>query len=900
MITSTSCTRAAALCTLAFGITLCLPQSGRAEEPKKNLNLQEELVKQANWRSIGPANMGGRVADVAVDPKNPYTFYVALATGGLIKTTNNGVTWTPIFEHESVGSVGAVAVVQTDGKTIWVGTGEANGRNSSSWGDGVYKSTDGGQTWKNMGLNETQEIARVVIDPNDANVVYVAATGHLWGPNKERGVYVTRDGGKTWEQSLRVDENTGAIDVTLGAPGSNTVYAAMYQRRRKPWSFEGAGPNAGIYKSTDAGKTWKKLINGLPNGPLGRIGLSVCASKPNTVYAVVEDQQGGGGGPFGSQSRYGGVFRSDDAGETWKRQSGMAPRGFYFSQIRVDPTNPDHVYVLGVGLAISDDGGKTFQTGTSRGTHPDEHAMWIDPKVPDHILMGTDGGIYSTYDRGKTWQHHNNFPEGEFYEVTTDNQVPFWVYGGLQDNDCWAGPVAKDSFRGPANSDWITIGPGGDGFYALADTVNTDLVYSESQNGGLSKWNRRTNQQADLHPAAGEGQAAYRFNWNTPLCLSRYDHSVLYMGGSHLFKYTGEGKEWNAISPDLSKQKGAAITTAGSGAETYGTIVTISESPLKKGLIWCGTDDGNVQFTENEGGSWTDVTHHLPGDVRDFWVTRVEASHFEPARAYVSIDGHRSDNFGPHLFATDDYGQSWRSITGNLPKVGPVQALREDPVNPDLLFVGTEFGAFVSFDRGGHWDKLGSGLPTVAVDDLAIQPRDHALVAATHGRSFYVLDNIAPLEELTSKTRDSKVHLFPIRPGHEWLPAPGGFGAGDGFQAQNPAQGVEIVYWLKDIADTNPAVTITDAQGKVAASLIGERFPGVKRVLWDMRVQQPGAFDPQFGGFGPRRPDRFVKPGVYTVTLTLGKEKQSQSVTVSGASDLSAAPDIPEGTAPPR
>ncbi|HLV80758.1 MAG TPA: hypothetical protein VKT32_10770, partial [Chthonomonadaceae bacterium] len=781
-----------------------------------------------------------------------------------------------------------VAVAPTDSKTVWVGTGEANGRNSSSWGDGVYKSTDGGQTWKNMGLKDSQEIGRIVIDPQDSNLVYVAVAGHLWGPSKDRGVFLTRDGGKTWEHSLAINADTGVIDLALGAPGSKIVYAAAYQRRRTPWGFSGVGPGAALYKSADAGKTWKKLTSGLPSGEMGRIGLSVCAAKPNTVYAVIENPAGGGGSLFSSNSRYGGVFRSDDAGETWKRMSGTAPRGFYFGQIRVDPTDANRVYVLGFELSVSEDGGKTFHN-SSQGVHSDLHALWIDPAHPEHLLLGTDGGVYVSYDRAKTWRALNNFPMGEFYEVSTDNQTPFWVYGGLQDNGSWCSPNSDPNKPGTENADWRFISDG-DGFYAFADPVDIDIVYGESQGGDIERWNRHTNQRTFLHPDAPEGQPGYRFNWNTPLALSHYDHDLLYVGGSHLFTFVKGGKEWYEISPDLSKQNGAHITSGGSGAETYGTIVCLSESPVQRGLIWCGTDDGNVQVTQDGGKTWTDVTNNLPEKVRDFWVTRLEASRYAPSRAYVAIDGHRSEDFAPYIFVTEDFGKTWHSLTGDLPRGGPVQALREDPVNPDLLFAGTEFGAYASFDRGGHWHKLSNGLPTVAVDDLTIQPRDRALVAATHGRSLYVMDDITPLEEMTPKVLASDVHLFPIPAGEEHLGGGDWFSGSAEFHGENAPESVPIVYWLRNLADEAPKITITDSAGKTVTTLTGERYPGLTTVRWDMHS---GSSGPRFRGFeGPPPPGpRFVKPGTYTVTLTVGKEKQTQTVQVSGLPELSAPPE---------
>jgi photosystem II stability/assembly factor-like uncharacterized protein len=856
-----------------------LPAIAHAQEKLEKPDLQKAILAQARWRSIGPATMGGRIADIAVEAKNPYAYYVALATGGLIKTVNDGNTWTPVFDHQSVASVGAVAVAPSDPKIVWVGTGEANGRNSSSWGDGVYKSADGGQTWQHMGLKETAEIGRIVIDPANPNIVYVAAAGRLWGANKERGVFKTTDGGKTWQHSLAIDADTGAIDVALSG---TMVYAAMYQRRRTPWGFTGIGSGAGLYRSADAGKTWQKLANGLPAGPLGRIGIGVSKSKPDTVYAVIESPQGGARGLFDQTSKYGGIFRSTDAGQTWQRMSGAVPRGFYFGQIRVDPANADRIYVLGFDAAVSEDGGKTFKNA-SPGVHSDLHALWIDPERPDRLLLGTDGGLYASHDRAKTWDMIANFPMGEFYEVKTDNRTPFWVYGGLQDNGCWAGPSALHAGSGPANADWIFL-EGGDGFYVIPDLVHPDIVYAESQGGGIVRIDRRTGLRKYLHPAEPEGEQSYRFNWNTPMTLSSFDADILYVGGNHLFKWTRQGAEVEAISPDLSKQNGERIAAAGSGAETYGAIVTLAESPLKRGQIWVGTDDGNVQLTRDDGKTWTDLTRNLPGHVRDYYVKRIEASRYEAGRAYVAIDGHRSDDIAPYLFTTDDYGASWRSITGDLPHSGPVKTIREDPANPNLLFAGTEFGAWVSFDRGGRWHTLGAGLPTVAVDDLTIQPRDHALVAATHGRSIWVLDNLLPLEEWTPKMQETQVHLFPVPPAVEFIPeGRDWFGGAHSFKGENPPTGAVIAYWLRSLVDSPPSIAITDAAGKEVATLGGERLPGLHIVTWDMRRK------PEEGAFPTPQP-QFVKPGIYTVTLTLGKEKQTQKITVSGQAELSEIP----------
>jgi photosystem II stability/assembly factor-like uncharacterized protein len=861
-------------CSAICAALLCLPvlSSGQA----KPLDLQTEVLKQAKWRSIGPANMGGRIADIAVHEKNPSTFYVANATGGLIKTENNGTTWMPLFDSQPVASVGAVAVAPSDPNVIYVGTGEANGRNSSSWGNGVYRSADAGKTWKHIGLDDSQHIGRVIVDPADANTVWVAAAGHLWGSHPMRGVYKTTDGGKTWQHSLKKDNETGAIDVAM-TPDGKTVFAALYRRRRTPYSFEAVSDSAGIYRTTDGGKTWQQCKTGLPAEQIGRIGLSVSKSQPRTVYAVIESQAGGAT-TFSEDSKYGGVFRSDDGGETWKQMSKKAPRGFYFGQIRVDPTNPERVYVLGFDLLISEDGGKTFKS-TSNNVHSDLHALWINPARPESLVLGTDGGIYLSHDKGANWNLVNNFPMGEFYEVAVDNARPFRVYGGLQDNTNWFGPSATTFDTGPKNSDWTVLG-GGDGFYVLPHPTDPNVVYSESQGGFVVRNDLRTGIYRLFQPRAAEGSPAFRFNWNSPLELSKWDTDKLYIGGNRLFTWTKKGTEWNVISPDLSKQDGVKITTAGTTAENYGTIVSLSESPVRRGVIWAGTDDGNIHLTTDEGKTWTDVSKSLPANIRHHYVKRVEASAHVESRAYAALDGHRSDDMMPYLFATEDSGRTWRSIVNNLPKTAPVKSIAESPMNPEVLFIGTEFGAWVTFDRGGEWHKLQNDLPTVAVDALAIQARDHALVAATHGRSFYVLDNILPLESLTPAVRKSAVHLFPIAPGHQFnVQGRTWFGGSGEFIAANPPFGVEIVYWLKELQDTPAKIVVKDKDSKTITEINGERVPGLHRVRWNMKPTGDAAKDDAG--------KRFVKTGEYTVTLTVGKETRTEKVTITGLPELS-------------
>ncbi|HZS05354.1 MAG TPA: hypothetical protein VFD58_11010 [Blastocatellia bacterium] len=861
-------------------VTAPQPAPAAAQEESPPLADVSDLVfKNLKWRSIGPATMGGRVADFAVDPKKPYTWFVAFGTGGLMKTTDNGVTWNGVFEKEAVASVGTVAVAPSDSKVVWAGTGEPNGRNSSSWGDGVYKSTDGGETWTNMGLRDSHNVARIVIDPNDPNIVYVAALGHLWGANKERGVYKTNDGGRTWNAVLQLSEDVGCIDLVMDSSDRNTLYAAMYFRRRTPSSFTSGGAVGGVYKTTDGGANWKKLTNGLP-AQTGRIGLDVYRKDPKVVYALIESDAGGGASIEDAESKSGGVFRSEDKGETWQRVNKIVPRAFYFCQIRVDPTDDNRVYVLGFGLHTSDDGGKTFKSDGGKGYHGDLHAMWIDPNNSDHVLLGTDGGVYQSYSKMANWDFINNIAAGEFYRVTVDGSRPYRIAGGLQDNFNWVGPSQTSRPEGILNSDWVSLG-GGDGFYCVFDPVDPEIVYAESQNGFAYRLNLKTGQTRDIQPKAKEGQPAFRFNWTSPLQASRHAAGTLYLGGNHLFKLTERGDKWEEISPDLSTQDAKKITVTGSGAETHCTIYTFSESPLKAGIIWAGTDDGKLWVTPDEGKTWNDLTANLPAEVKGLWVSRVEASHVEEGTAYVAIDGHRNDVFRPFVLVTNDFGKTWRSIAGNLPPGGPVKVVREDPVNRNLLYAGTEFSFWLSFNRGRTWIRLNNALPTVAVDDIVVHPRDRDLVIGTHGRSIFVLDDIRPLEEMTPEVMASDVHLFSLRPATEFYYLPeSAVWSKRIFAAPNPPFGAYINYYLKSYTGEEVAITVADEKEKVVRKLTGPMTPGINRVVWDLKPEKEESEGPSGGQ------PKFVRPGEYTVTLVMGKKKLTQKVKVEAVEGL--------------
>ena len=675
-------------------------------------------------RSIGPATMGGRVSSIALDPSDPYTFYAGLATGGIMKSSDNGSTFQPIFEHEAVAAIGDIAVAPSDAKTIYVGTGEANDRNTVSWGAGVYTSTDGGGTWTKAGLEKTRAIARVIVHPTDPKTAWVCSPGDVWQPG-ERGIYKTTDGGKSWKKVYSApapfETRAGCGDLAIDPSDPNILYATLYARQRKPWVFTyGAAATdgkdiGGVLKSTDGGATWTKLANGLP-GMTGRIGLAVYAKSPKTVFALVQSDAGGTSDIDDPYSKAGGVFRSDDAGATWTRQSKLDPRPFYFSQIRVDPTNDKRVYVLGFMLHVSDDGGKTWREDRFKDVHSDNHALAIDPRSPKRMLLGTDGGLYQSYNGAEGWAHLNRFAGGEFFRVNTDNSVPYRICGGLQDNTNWVGPSNTRSKEGIRNADWMAIG-GGDGSYCVFDRADSNLVYAESQQGFVFRFDLGSGQDKDLRPQPPEGQPAFRFHWTSPLIASAHDKNVLYHAGNRVFKLMNHGEQWHLISPDLSTKSYDRMTSVGSGAEDFGVVYSLAESPVKAGVLWAGTDEGKLWRTDDDGGNWNDLTTSVPAAAKGSRISSIAASAADVQVAYMSVDAHREGNYAPLLFRTADGGKTWTSIAANLPSDAPVKVIREDSKNPKVLFAGTEFGLWSTIDGGRSWFKLGD-LPTVAVDDI--------------------------------------------------------------------------------------------------------------------------------------------------------------------------------------
>jgi photosystem II stability/assembly factor-like uncharacterized protein len=840
------------------------------------------------WRAIGPASFGGRIDDIEAVTDDPHIIFVGTASGGVFRTFNNGTTWQPVFDAQPALSIGDIAIAPSNRNIVWVGTGEANNRQSSTWGDGVYRSTDGGTTWRNMGLRETQTIGRIVIDPRDANTVFVAAVGHLFGPNEERGLYRTHDGGESWQKVLGVDANTGVTDVLI-TPDGRTLLAATYIRRRRAWGFVGGGPTGGLWRSVDGGDHWQRLTSELPDGDIGRIGLDIARSDPNIMYAVIESEKGG-------------VFRSLDRGATWTKQNALDERPSYFSQIRVDPKNPDRVWLLATSLSRSNDGGKTFTSDSvAVRVHPDHHAMWIDPNDPRHVMLGNDGGVYFTYDDGRQWDHIDNLPIGQFYDVAVDAREPYWIYGGTQDNGTFAFPSGTSS-RGPLTDDQVMHIGYGDGFQVATDPLNPRFVYTNSQNGRGYLFDLVTREERRITPVAADRSDRYRFNWNTAILVSPNDPHVYYYGAHKLLATRDYGTTWQVLSPDLTRHEewrklplGDGIPardrntlSRDDGTSEYGNITTISESPKAAGTIYVGTDDGNVQLTTDGGAHWANITPRF-GLTMPHPVSCVLTSRFDPGVAFVAFDGHTNDDPKPYLFETRDGGVSWRSIASDLPATGPVKTLTEDPRNPKLLFAGTEFGLYWSVDGGAHWVFPGGGVPHVMVDRVVI---NGDLVLATHGRGAMILDDIAPLEaEDASPTRD--VALYPVRDVtevYQWRdqPVPGR----RTFMAPNKPLGALITYNLPaDISSAPVTIRVRDSADRVVRELTGPGTRGMHRVEWDLRTQFAFVPAPEDSGFYgvPRSP--YVPAGNYAIELDAGVKTLAQPVHIRTDPRVVTTPD---------
>jgi photosystem II stability/assembly factor-like uncharacterized protein len=861
---------------------------------------------QIKFRNLGPAIAGGRVTAVAGIPGNPLVYYVGAAGGGVFKSTDGGLNWKAIFTHEATSSIGALAVAASNPSLIWVGTGEANIRNDVLPGEGVYLSTDAGKSWRAMGLKNVGQIGRIVIDPHDPDHVVVAALGHAWGPNPDRGIYVTTDGGKSWRKSLYLNDDTGAIDVAMQPDNGEVLFAATWQADRRAWTLNDGGPGSGVWRSTDGGQSWTRLHEGLPTGNIGRIGLAIAPSDPERVYALIE-------APIGK----GTLFVSDDLGDHWTEVSdnhAYNVRGFYFTTLEVAPDDPDRVYFLGFQLAESDDGGKTAHV-LDESVHVDHHAMWIDPTNPKRMIQGNDGGAYLSLDGGKSWRFLDGMAIEQTYMVAADNRSPYDLCTGLQDNNGWCGPSSVLYDRVVSGQDWFTVA-GGDGQYAVPAPSDSNIIYADSQDGSFRQFNRKTKESffslPYLHgPAYIDDLPTYaqkiRFNWTSPIAVDPRDVNTVYLGGSVLLKSTDGGFSWKTISPDLtrndkSKQQlpGGPIHYDISGAETYDTIISIQVAQSDPNVIWTGSDDGLVYVTRDGGGGWSKVTPpRAPAWAR---VYQIDVSPADPGTAYVAFDAHQQEDNRPYAYATTDYGRSWRSIGGGLPADGSVMVVRVDPADSQVLAAGTMRGVWISRDGGRRWNELRSNLPTMPVFDLKFVRGD--LVLATHGRGLWVLDHFAPVAELDPNVVPQQLKLFTPRSGIEYLRWERGEGAEPAFVTPDAPDGVLLDYSLPKPLKPNPQqkamrqtpvkIEIRDASGALIATGYGQSRYGVNRFVWDMRYQAPTPIDFEKPALEGRAPEFFgrggpeVLPGTYSV-----------SVTADGHTETASAQVLPDPNHPP-
>jgi photosystem II stability/assembly factor-like uncharacterized protein len=868
-----------------------------------------DTYSNLNLRHIGPANMSGRVVDLAVKASDPYTFYAATATGGVWETTNNGVTWKPIFENEATHSVGAIALNQQHPEILWVGTGERANRQSSGWGDGVYKSTDGGKSWKNMGLKDSHHIGRIALHPTDSSVAYVAAMGHLWGANNERGLYKTTNGGKSWERIIYVNDDTGVVDVALDPSNPNTIFAATYQRRRTPYGFDGGGTGSGLHKSTDGGKTWKELRNGLPEGEYGRIGITIYPKNPNIMYASVEQ-----GFQYNASTAYNerraGIYRSEDKGESWAFMSDWNPRPMYASQPLVDPNDDKRVYMQNQ-FSVSIDSGKTFSR-VRQSLHGDDRILWINPNDSRHVIKGDDGGIGISYDQAKTWLFVTNLPVSQFYRVSVDMAVPYNVYGGLQDNGSWVGPNETYRNDGILNSDWRRTG-GGDGFLSLAHRAEEGVMFGESQYLGLFKLDLNTGQSKSIRPGDPKGAIGARrnwdfwgpglpepdlenamapANWDGPFFLSHHDTNTIYAGTNVLWKSTDGGDSWASLGDLTTKVNRRDLKIMGKRADEntaslddgipyYPTLTAVAEDKFIQGHLYAGTDDGLLQVSVDDGQNWTDATAKLSGLPKETWINTIEVSGHNAGTAFVSINNYRNDDFTNYLYKTVDGGKTWTSIVGDLPANRVVRTMREDPKNPNLFYLGTEFGFYISINSGKNWIELKNNMPTLPFNDLVIHPRDNDLVLATHGRGVWILDNLNSIQELTPSVMSQSAALFSVPTAERINYTSDGAHVGDMFfRGENPAKGAMIDYYLKTAVEKKDIeLSIHDTYGNLIRTLTPDTTAGIQREYWDLNHKDlEGIASARGRGFGLGGPP--VVPGNYVAKLTVKGSSYTQLFSV--------------------
>ncbi len=898
-------------------ITPAFPQVKKSEKPKKGTLAPKEEKKDSllnsgnlgglTFRSIGPAFASGRIADFAVNPSNHSEYLVAVASGHIWKTTNNGTTFEPVFDQHGAYSIGCLAMDPNNFHVIWAGTGENNHQRALGYGDGVYKSSDGGKSWKNMGLKDSRQIGKIVIDPRNSDVVYVAAEGSVWGPGGDRGLYKTTDGGKTWKKILEVSENTGVNNILMDPRNADVLYASSEQRRRHVFTKIGGGPETALYKSTDAGATWDKMTSGLPSGDKGGIGMAISPVNPDVLYAIIE-----------AAPDEGGFFRSSDRGASWQKMSGHVAQGQYYNEIYCDPKDADKVYSVETISQFTEDGGKTWKQIGNNKRHVDDHAMWIDPSDTKHFFIGSDGGMYETWDAGKAFVFKSNLPVTQFYRVQVDNALPFYnVYGGTQDNNSFGGPSRSTSGVGVLSDDWFVTN-GGDGFWSQIDPNDPNIVYAESQYGGMVRYDRLSQEAVDIRPEPGKGENSFKWNWNTPLILSHHAATRLYCAANKVFRSDDRGNSWKEISDDLTAQidrntwpvmgkywPSDAIQKDIS-TSLYGTIVSLDESPVNQNLVYAGTDDGLIQVTDDGGKSWRKITG-FPGVPENTYVSDIYSSRFDENVVYASFDNILRDDFKPYLLKSTDKGKSWVSISNNLPVNGTVHSIQQDFKKPDLLFAGTEFGCYFSNDGGSNWVQLKSGLPVISVRDIAIQQREGDLVLATFGRGFYILDDYSPLRYFTRDTLTKTAILFPVKDALMYLPTDNKVIQGSTpYIAKNPDFGAVFTYYLKEVPKTSKEIrtekekelfkkgerilqpteadlraekneispylsfTITDETGVVVRTFRKKPSKGMNRATWDLRYQSTRAvesndYDPlKDNGSGV-----LAMPGKYHVTLSL-------------------------------
>jgi photosystem II stability/assembly factor-like uncharacterized protein len=896
---------------------------------------EKELMTSSSFaglklRSIGPAHRSGRISDVVKDPTDPSIWYVGVASGNVWKTINNGTTWTPIFDHYGSYSIGSLAIDPNNTNVVWVGTGENNSQRSVGYGDGIYKSLDGGKTFKNMGLKDSLTIAKILIDPRDSEVIYAASKGPLWAPGGDRGLFKSTDGGESWEPVLEISENTGISEIVFDPDNPDTIYAASYQRRRHVGIIVAGGPESRVYKTTDAGMTWKMLTNGLPGGDIGRIGLEVSPIKSNVVYALVAATDGNSG-----------FYRSDDFGESWSKSSDyicMDPQ--YYMKIFADPHRFDVVYSMDVWVQVTEDGGKSFKSLNSRHKHVDNHTLLFDPIDPNYIMIGCDGGLYESWDRGDSWRFVENMPIMQFYRVGLDNDLPFYnIYGGTQDNGSLGGPSRTKTEHGIRSSDWFNTN-GGDGYQVRVDPEMPNILYTESQNGGLVRFDRATGEGVDIKPQAGKGELPLKFHWDSPLIISPHSASRVYFGGNKLFRSDDRGDSWTAVSPDLTagidRNKREVMGRVWSidavwknvFTSFFGNMLSLDESPLVEGLIYCGMDDGLVNVTEDGGQSWRKI-EEFPGVPKHTYVSDLRASRTDADTVYATFNNHKEGDFTPYVLKSTDRGKSWTSIAGNVPARHVVWSVIDDHVNPDLLFLGTEFGLFFTVDGGSNWIQLKGNVPTIPFRDLEIQTRENDLVGATFGRGFYVLDDYTLLREVNADKLNNEAVLFPVKKALMYIessPLGGGEKADLGntfFNAPNPLYGAVFTYYLSDSMSTlkrtrrteelarqkegepnyypswdelrdetresAPAIifTVKDSEGNVVRRFSGPTSKGFHRVAWDLRHGLPRPTRLSRSNSGP-----MAIPGQYSVSMSklidgkliaLGEAQEFEAVALAKA-----------------